>query len=92
MDELHLTRHAVQRMAQRGFHCSDVDVIVAIGTEVRDGYLVTRKDCEDAERTLRRMPTTISRLKGKRLVTHGGTVITAYHASATEERKLLRSH
>src|SRR5205823_4902519 len=34
------TQHAVQRLAQRGFHASDVDLIMAIGSEVRDGFLV----------------------------------------------------
>lgn len=91
MAELNFTEHALQRMAQRGFLCSEIDMILAIGTEVPDGYLVTRKDCEQAEKALRQLLAKIIRLKNKRIVVADGSLITAYHASPGKRRKLIRS-
>jgi len=43
---LRLTDHALRRMAQRNISASDLDWILAIGSEVEDGFLVRQKDCE----------------------------------------------
>lgn len=52
MNDLSLTTHAVTRMAQRAILPSDLDIILAFGSEVEDGILVREKDVECAERAL----------------------------------------
>ena len=85
-----LSDHAIQRMAQRSIHASDIDLIMAIGSEVRDGILVSRKDCENLEKSLKSLLNRVRRLEGQRLVLSQGRVVTAYHASKIEKHKLLR--
>ena len=45
MNALHLTRHAILRMAQRGIGLDDIELVESIGTEVERGsYFLRRKD------------------------------------------------
>ena len=84
------TRHAAIRMAQRGIPTHDAELIVAIGTEVDDGYLVRSSDVQPAERELKSLLSRIRRLEGKRLVAAEGRIVTAYHATRRQQRLLLR--
>jgi hypothetical protein len=77
-------------MAQRGIGHEDLLLIEAIGSEVEGGYLVREKDFQALDRELRRLRDRARKLVGKRIVTDGGWVITAYHARRSKERRLLR--
>ena len=90
MSAVALTRHAVTRMAQRAIREDDLDLIMIIGTEVRDGYIVRTKDCQAAERELKRLLDRVRRLNGKRLVVEAGHLVTAYRAERATERRLMR--
>jgi hypothetical protein len=85
-----LTRHALTRMAQRAIGGDDLDLILWVGTEVEDGYLVRAKDCQAVERKLKHLMHRVRRLEGKRVVFAGNRIVTAYHASPGTERRLLR--
>jgi hypothetical protein len=86
-----LTRHVIERMAQRAIRKADVDLIMLIGTEVEDGFLVRSKDRQAAERELKQLLSQVRRLDGKRVVVADGRIITAYHARPGKERELLRA-
>jgi hypothetical protein len=90
MSALVLTGHAAVRMAQRSIKMNDIDLIALIGTEVDGGYLVLAKDCQRIERELKRFLDRIWRICGKRLVVADGRIVTAYHASRSHQRRLLR--
>ncbi len=83
------TQHAICRMGQRGISKTDIDLIKIIGTEVEGGYLVRKKDLQEAERELRRLQDQLHRLAGKRAVIADNCVVTAYHARPAKQRKLL---
>ncbi len=85
-----LTRHAIQRMGQRGFQEDDIELIRLIGTEVEDGFLVLNRDCLAAEHELKRLQDRIHCLGGKRLVVADGHIVTAYRAGKSTERRLVR--
>jgi len=87
---LTITKHAASRMSQRGLMPGDADLIVLIGTEVADGYVVREKDYQEAERSLKQLLHRFRRLVGKRLVVESGIIVTAYHLSKRQERRLLR--
>ena len=91
MNTLVSTRHATRRMAQRSIRMNDIELIRLIGTEVDDGYLVLAKDCQEAERELKRLIERVRRIRGKRLVVANGHIVTAYRASRSNQRRLLRS-
>lgn len=65
-------------------------MIALIGTEVEDGYLVREKDYQQVERTLKELLSRFRLLVGKRLVVADGTIVTAYHATQRQQRRLLR--
>jgi len=90
MSAINLTRHAVCRLAQRAIRYDDLDLIMMIGTEVRDGYIVLERDCQAAERELKRLLERVRRLNGKRLVAQSGHIVTAYHAGVGTRRRLVR--
>ncbi len=90
MTQISLTRHAIMRAAQRGIAGDDLDLIMLIGTEVKDGYFVRNKDCEAVERQLRHLADQVRRLKGKYVVVADDHIVTAYQAGKTKERRLLR--
>ncbi len=86
-----VSKHALARMAQRGFQADDTDLIILFGTPVEDGFLVLKKGCQAVERELKRLQDRVRRLSGKRLVVEAGRVVTAYRAGKGTERKLVRA-
>jgi hypothetical protein len=91
MNTLALTSHAAVRMAQRNIKMKDVELIMLIGTEVDDGFLVRAKDGLELEKLLFELLERIRRVRGKRLVTANGQIITTYHSYRSDQRRLLRS-
>jgi len=90
MTTLNSTTHAVARMSQRGIRADDLELIQEIGTEVEGGYLVLEKDFQAYDCQLKRMRERVRRLVGKRVVVEGDRVLTAYHAEARKQRRLIR--
>jgi hypothetical protein len=86
-----LTGHAAMRMAQRNIKMKDAELIMLIGTEVDDGYLVRANDGVELERLLFGLLEHIKRVRGKRLVMANGRIVTAYHSSKSDQRRLLRN-
>jgi len=82
--QIEQSRHAVQRLGQRGLRFEYIEWIMRIGTQTEDGIIVTDKNIKDAEQVLKR-------LRGKRIVIAGNTLVTAYHAHQAPKRKLLRA-
>lgn len=91
MGHLHITPHASGRLAQRAIATSDVDLILEIGSEVEGGYMVCAKDFQEVEREVKLYLNRVRRLQGKRIVAREGRLITAYHPSRRDERRLLKS-
>jgi hypothetical protein len=91
MNTLALTGHAAMRMAQRNIKMKDAELIMLIGTEVDDGFLVRAKDGLELEKLLFNLLKHIKRVRGKRLVTASGRIVTAYHSSESDQRRLLRN-
>jgi hypothetical protein len=87
---IHLTDHALVRLAQRGILANDIELIMLLGTEVEDGYLILERDLLVTERQLKRALGIVQRLRGKRLVMQHNKLITAYRASHRKEKLLLR--
>lgn len=91
MRTLTCSDHAVVRLSQRGFGMSDLDLALAIGTEVEGGILVLRRDCDRIALELRALADRVARLAGLRVVAAGDTVVTAYRAAHRRQKRLLRN-
>lgn len=91
MTILNLTTHAVARMSQRGIKHDDLELILEVGTAVEGGYVVLNKDYQAYDCELKRKRERVRRLVGKRVVVEDDRVVTAYHAEAKKQRRLIRS-
>src|ERR1700693_1759342 len=91
MTSLTLSGHAAMRMARRSIKLKDAELIALIGTQVEDGYLVRTKDYQEIETAFKKLLTRFRRVVGKRLVVADGKIVTAYHASQRNQRRLLCS-
>ncbi len=60
-------------------------------TKVDDGFLVRARDGLELEGFLTNLLQRIKRIRGKRLVIANGWIVTAYHSSKTDQRRLLRN-
>ena len=91
---LHYSRHGEQRVNQRGFLRSDVELIRRCGTQIEDYeaevYLVLNKDIEQMTRALKQQIQRLDHLRGCKLVIKGEKLVTAHHTSRRSEKKLLR--
>jgi len=86
---LHLSTHADGRIRQRGLRASDVALVVAHGTPVRDGYLLRARDVARAEGELKRTITRLNRLRGTFVAVADDTVLSVYRPCRVRRRKLL---
>ncbi len=82
-----LTRHAEERMAQRGYRLRDLELIRLFGSPVQEGYLVTRADVDALARDLQRL----ERMQGTLLVERSGNAITVYRPSKQRRRSAQKS-
>jgi hypothetical protein len=85
-----LTKHSVVRLSQRGIRSSDLEILDLLGTDVESGVILLHKDAQAFEREAKKAIARVWRLVGKRIVSDGSTVITAYHANRAKVRRLLR--
>lgn len=86
-----MTKHADVRANQRGLRSQDIHFLLELGAQIApDAYLMT--DDVAAREIARRKHEIqqLERLKGKKVVVEGATVITAYHAKAREQRRSFR--
>ena len=86
-----LSSHARKRLQQRAMSSADVEVIVAHGTSVRDGYLLRARDANEAISELKGQISMLERLKDRVVIADRQTVITAYPASKRKQKRLLNT-
>lgn len=86
-----LTRHASVRMQQRGLRQEDIRLFLDEASQVTpEAYLL--KD-EDVARAVRRKQTEIrrlERLRGTQAIVLNGVIVTCYHATPTDQTRLMR--
>ena len=90
MSNLSYSAHAISRMSQRALRESDIELILEIGTDTSDGYVVCKKDVQRYVRRCKKQIAQVERLEGKRVVIEGDRVVTAYHATCHKQKHLLR--
>ncbi len=80
MTALIMTRHGETRMSQRGFRKTDLEVLLAHGTDIgRNRIMLRRRDAAELIRDLKKQIAKIERLTGKVLIVVEGRIVTAYH-------------
>ena len=84
-----ISRHAQERIRQRGYRERDPDAIVEHGTPTGDGFVLTARDVARRVTELKREITVLLRLKGSFVAIAGGTVKSVYRPDRRRRRRLL---
>ena len=90
MTSIAVTKHATERMAQRAISMGDIEIVTNFGTEVEGGYIFRRSDVAALVSELKTRILQIQRLAGQRVVQKNGKLVSAYHATNTKTRQLLK--
>lgn len=77
---LAVSRHAEERMRQRGFTNRDVELVCTYGTPIPDGYLVTRGDAKELA-TVPGERQRGERLLGAVVIEQEGVIVTVFRAN-----------
>lgn len=86
-----ITQHAETRMNQRGIRKEDFGLILAAADQVAsDAYLMTNEIVDEEIARRKKEIQQFERLRGKKLIVEGGTVITSYHATRCDQAKTYR--
>ena len=87
---LQMTRHADQRMRQRGLSAEDIELVYRFGTQTAAGILLRRKDVANFERCIKRTISRLERLEGTLVVNDGDVIMTSYHTTTRRQKRLMR--
>ena len=79
MSDMSWSRHATQRMNQRGLRKTDIDLILRCGTPItRDRIQLRRTDVADAIAEHRREIQRLERLRDRTVVVREDIIVTCY--------------
>ena len=80
MTSIAITCHGEARMSQRGIRKSDLDILLAHGTQTGpDRFMLRKRDAVKVIRELKKQIARLERLTSKEAVVVDGRLITAYH-------------
>lgn len=91
MSTLELTKHAEKRFSQRSLNPDDLALLLRIGSETHEGFMVLERDFRAFERDIKRLLQRVKHIVGKRIIVESCQVITGYHCSKNIEKQLLRN-
>lgn len=90
MSTLNLTKHSSMRFAQRSINPKDMPLLLRIGSETHEGFMVLERDYQGFERDMKRLIQRVRQLVGKRIVTANNAIVTGYHCSKRKEKTVMR--
>jgi len=90
MTALNLTNHARARFSQRSISQNDMSLLLRIGSETHEGFMVLERDYHNFERDVKKLLQRVRRMVGKRIIVETGVVVTGYHCSKRKEKSVLR--
>lgn len=84
-----LSKHVAQRAQQRGRRQNEVEFVLAHGTEVRGGIILSDKDAIEIERRARQEIAMANRLRGIYVPTKDDVATTIFKATPKQRSRLL---
>lgn len=78
MGAVELSKHAAERVRQRGYRERDIDLVLEHGQPVPNGVLLTARDVAHAEAELKQKLARLERLKGTFVAVKDETVLSVY--------------
>ena len=89
LQSIWVSKHAGERMQNRGVSEKDVGCILKHGSQTKSGYLIKKKDAQAVIINLKREIARIERLASKQtlIVVKGNTLVTTYPATYKQVRR-----
>lgn len=84
-----LSKHAGERIRQRGLREQDIELIRTVGTPTTEGTLLLRRDVDRFERDAKKTIQRLRKLERRVVIEQSGVVVSAYTASPSKIRWLL---
>ena len=89
--KMEVSKHAEQRLAQRGIHLKDLELCLAIGDLLGDEELfVSNNAANEAIKNCKKIIKRIERVRNKKFVLAEGCWVTAYAPGKNNMKKMLR--
>jgi hypothetical protein len=88
MEQMQLSLHGQRRASQRGVRRTDLELVREFGTPVKDGFVLHRRDVDRAFADVKRLLHRLEHLVGTYVVEREGTVVTVFHPTKAQRRKL----
>lgn len=86
--DYNLTMHAKNRLQQRGLSARQIELVMAHGVPVEDGYVMTKNAAIDRITELKREIKDIERLKNVTVIDLEGVIVTVYRVSDRRIRRM----
>ena len=86
---LNLSKHAEERVQQRGFKPSDLELIFEYGTHTNESTVLRKKDVEEAASRLKHDINRLYRLAGSAVIVQDNTILSIYRPSKAKRRRML---
>lgn len=90
MTNLELTQHAQTRFSQRSLDPKDLTILLRVGSETHEGFMVLERDYQAFERDVKKLLKRVRRIVGKRIIVEKGLVVTGYKCTKQTEKNLIR--
>jgi hypothetical protein len=89
MADIKSTKHGSVRCQQRGFKTGDINIIAQCGTMIGDDQVfLSNKDADREIRTLRQKIKKIDRLRNRKVVIVGKSLVTCYPCNSSEIKRI----
>lgn len=88
-DPVNLTRHAEERLRQRGYRERDLAIVLNYGTTCDEAVVLTDADVSRAIAEKKREIRDLERLRGTALVVEGSVATTVYRPDRRRMRRFL---
>jgi hypothetical protein len=85
-----VTRHGIERLRQRGYRKTDLDLILEEGTPAGNAVLLTDRDVAEQVAECRRRIRQLQRLRGTAVVLAGDRVLSVYRPNRRKLKRFLR--
>ena len=93
MSDFQISPHAKKRIRQRGIHNADIDWIMRYGISTDNlGALLSNKDVDREIAVRKREIQLFERLRNKKVVVNGNTVITCYQTTKRHQKLFMRNN
>jgi hypothetical protein len=90
-EEIQITRHAIERLRQRGYQGGDLGLVLEVGTPMGNSVFVRNQDVDSLVVEYRQRIQKLERIRGTAVILAHGQVLSVHRPRRSKFRRLLRT-